>query len=264
MASTTVAQLAAELNRPPAALLEQLQVGRRQQGVDGRLGHRERQGAPARSPALGARHRRERRAQEDHADAQVDQRDQAGRFERQGAHDPGRGAQEAHLRQARRGLARLPTTPPAPRRTRPSCAGARKRRTPRPSACRAAGRGARGAAAPARGAGARRARSARGGAGARPRSRGRGSRARLPLRRRPRRRSAPRQPRPRRLLPPRPRPRRGQAGRRRREAAPAEPAKPALRVVKAGDASKTRKSSAPPTWPSAARPPRTRPPPSAR
>ena len=48
----------------------------------------------------------ERRAQEDHPDAQVDERDQTGRFERQGAHDPGRGAQEADLRQARRGCAR--------------------------------------------------------------------------------------------------------------------------------------------------------------
>ena len=67
MASTTVAQFAAELNRPAAALLEQLQVGRRRQGVDRRLAHRERQGsacsitcAPRTAPSRAASARRSR------------------------------------------------------------------------------------------------------------------------------------------------------------------------------------------------------------
>jgi hypothetical protein len=100
MAVTTVAQFAAQLNRQPTALLEQLQsAGVSKKSPEDALTEADKERS-ARIPAHIARHLRRRRAQEDHADAQVDQRDQAGRRQRQGAHDPGGGAQEACLRQA--------------------------------------------------------------------------------------------------------------------------------------------------------------------
>ena len=104
MASTTVAQLAAELNRPPAALLEQLKsagVSKASTSDSVTESDKARLLDHLRT-AHGTTASGERKKIT--LDAQVDERDQAGRFERQGAHDPGRGAQEAHLRQARRGL----------------------------------------------------------------------------------------------------------------------------------------------------------------
>ena len=55
----------------------------------------------ARIPAEAARRGR-RAEEEDHAHAQADERDQGGRVHRQGEDHPGRGAQEARVRQARR------------------------------------------------------------------------------------------------------------------------------------------------------------------
>ena len=53
--------------------------------------------------------------QEDHADPQADHRDQGGRLERQGTHDPGRGPQEAHVwAPRRRSAAAGRPAPPSP------------------------------------------------------------------------------------------------------------------------------------------------------
>jgi translation initiation factor IF-2 len=101
MASTTVAQFATELRVPPQLLLEQLRAAGVVKQAETRCAVRGGQVTSARIAAQGAR-RRQRRAQEDHADAQADERDQAGRRLGQGAHDSGRGAQEARVRQARR------------------------------------------------------------------------------------------------------------------------------------------------------------------
>ena len=78
------------------------------------------------------------RAQEaHHADAQADDRDQGRRLERQGAHDPGRGAQEARARAPRRRGRAAARPPPSsrPSRSRPSSRRAepsRRRRRPNP------------------------------------------------------------------------------------------------------------------------------------
>ena len=101
MAQTTIEQFATELKLPPGALLEQLDQGRRRRQERRRRAVRAGQDEAARVPAEAARRRR-RAEEEDHADAQADHRDQGRRLHRQGAHDPGRGAQEAGVRQARR------------------------------------------------------------------------------------------------------------------------------------------------------------------
>ena len=122
MAQTSVAQFASELKVPPSVLLEQLRAA----GVDKkrarRLAHRAGQVAPARVPAQGAR--LGRAEEQDHADAQADQRDQEDRRHRQVPHGAGRGAQEARVRQARPGRGRGRRRSPPRRRRR------RRRRRP--------------------------------------------------------------------------------------------------------------------------------------
>ena len=102
MASTTVAQLAAELNRSAAALLEQLQsAGVSKASTDDALTESDKERLldhlrSTHGTTAGAERKKITLTRKSH------QRDQAGRFERQGTHDPGRSAQEAHLHQARR------------------------------------------------------------------------------------------------------------------------------------------------------------------
>ena len=104
MAQMNVAQFAAELKMPATALFEQLaKAGVAKQASNDTLS-RAGQDAAARLPAQGPR--RDRAEGQDHADAQADHRNQVGRLDRQGAHHPGRGAQEAGLRQARGGTGR--------------------------------------------------------------------------------------------------------------------------------------------------------------
>ncbi len=91
-----------------AALLEQLAGGRcRQEGPKTALTEQDKtQAARLPAPAHGAAAGAE---EEDHADPQADHRDQGRPTPPAGAHHPGRGAQEARLRQARR----EPTPPSA-------------------------------------------------------------------------------------------------------------------------------------------------------
>ena len=193
MAQTSVAQFA-ERAEGSAFGAARAAAGRRR-GEARRRGHADRAGQDeaARVPAQVAR--RDRAEEQDHADAQADQRDQEVGFDRQGAHHPGRGAQEARVRQARSrraggGRRRRRSAggrrPPRPRRRRPR----RPRSTRRSSKLReqeqrrhAAARGAPGGGI-AREAGAR---AARGGAEGR-----RSAKRRRRSRRRRRRRAAPR------------------------------------------------------------------------
>ena len=100
MAQTTIEQFASELKMPSGALLEQLAAAGVDVQRDRRQAHGAGQDAPSRLPAQAAR-RAGRLQEAHHADAQADHRDQGGRFERQVAHDPGRGAQEARARAPR-------------------------------------------------------------------------------------------------------------------------------------------------------------------
>ena len=176
MAVTTVAQLAAELNRPAAALLEQLQsAGVSKASTDDALteADKERLLDHLRSAHGTAGGERKKITLTRKSTSEIKQAD----CERQGAHDPGRGAQEAHLRQARRRRRLRAEAPPAPvldeaelQRRELEAAGAGRTAAP-------PGRGARRAAPPARRAGARRARSRRGAP-----ARGRRGRAKRPRR----------------------------------------------------------------------------------
>ena len=100
MALTTIEQFATEMKMPSGALLEQLAAA----GVAGKKQGDKLSGTgqdpAARLSAQAAR--RPGSEEEDHADAQVDDRDQGRRQRRARAHHPGRGAQEARFRQARR------------------------------------------------------------------------------------------------------------------------------------------------------------------
>ncbi len=101
MAVTTVAQFAAELNRPATTLLEQLKsAGVAKQSPEDSLADSDKERL---LDFLRISHgTAEQRAPQDHAHQEVHHRDQAGRCLGQGTHDPGRSAQEACLRQARR------------------------------------------------------------------------------------------------------------------------------------------------------------------
>ena len=96
MAQTTIEQFATELKMPAVALLEQLAAA-------GVAGKREGDNLTEQDKTrlldyLRKQHGARRREEAHHADAQADVRDQGRRFHRQGAHDPGRGAQEARAR----------------------------------------------------------------------------------------------------------------------------------------------------------------------
>ena len=94
MAQTTIEQFATELKMPAGALLEQLAAA----GVDGKKqgdnAHRAGQDAPARLPAQAARRRGEPKKKITLTRKQTTEIKAAG-LDGQGAHDPGRGAQEA-------------------------------------------------------------------------------------------------------------------------------------------------------------------------
>jgi len=101
MATTTVAQLAAELNRSAAALLEQLQsAGVSKASTDDSLTESDKERLldhlrTTHGTVAGAERKKITLTRKSTSEIQ------AGRFERQGPHDPGGSAQEAHLHQAR-------------------------------------------------------------------------------------------------------------------------------------------------------------------
>ena len=126
MAHTTIEQFATELKLPPGALLEQLAKagvagknegdGLSEQDKTKLLEYLQKQHGAAGEPKKKITLTQE-----------ADHRDQGGRFHRQGAHDPGRSAQEARLHQARRdrGGARGRGTGQAGRRASDQRRGAR-------------------------------------------------------------------------------------------------------------------------------------------
>ena len=102
MASTTVAQFAAELKIAPSCCSSSCALPACSKTCDNDTLSEEDKARLLDLAAARPWRQRRRREEEDHADAQADLGDQAGRRHRQGAHDPGRGAQEARLREARR------------------------------------------------------------------------------------------------------------------------------------------------------------------
>ena len=117
MASTTVAQFATELQGSGRSCCSSScarPVSSRRPNTDALSDDDKARLLDSLRKAHGGRGGRE---EEDHADAQADDRDQAGRCLGQGAHDPGRGPQEARVRQARRERLRKRRAPaPRPRR----------------------------------------------------------------------------------------------------------------------------------------------------
>ena len=261
MASTTVAHSPPSSHPPARGAARAAEVGRRQQGVDQRLGHRERQGAPARSPAHRAWHDRERRAQEDHS-RRASRRARSSRPIRAARRAPSRSrcARSAPSSSATRSRPPAEDTGRRPRHARKSCVDARKRRTPRPSVCasrkkssRCNGASARsrngpsarrwsGQQARAREAAAQEAAAAAAAAASAPKVSAKAAKAMPP-----------------RLLPPKPPPSR----RPRRKNGPGRTGQSRRSASSRRAASRPRRRSAPRSLPSAARPPRTRPPPSA-
>ena len=102
MAHTTIEQFATELKMPAGALLEQLAAAASRGKKQGDKPHRAGQDAAARLPAQAARRRRERKKKITLTRKQTTEIKAAG-LDRQGAHDPGRSAQEARACVARRG-----------------------------------------------------------------------------------------------------------------------------------------------------------------
>ena len=98
MAQTTIEQFATEMKMPSGALLEQLAAA----GVAGKKqGDKlSEQDKTRLLDYLRKQHGGLEAEEEDHAHAQVDDRDQGRRQRRARTHDPGRGAQEARFRQA--------------------------------------------------------------------------------------------------------------------------------------------------------------------
>ncbi len=103
MAKSNVTQFAEELKLPVALLLEQLgAAGVKKKAGDDAITEQDKTRL---LDYLREHARQQGREEEDHAHAQADHGDQEVRRDRQGAHHPGRGAQEAHVREGGQGRA---------------------------------------------------------------------------------------------------------------------------------------------------------------